>query len=93
MGTRGGRQLIADLIANYDEFRRAEALFLAGLQNETLRGTYLAARSGHRAAVDELRRLATRHLDRGLRPLTDLEREARQGVLLLECLALFTGSE
>jgi hypothetical protein len=44
------------------------------------------------AALDELRRIATRHLDTGLRPLTTLERDTREGVWLLECLALFTGS-
>ena len=84
--------MIDELIPNYEEFRRREADFLQRLRSEAIRTGYLAARTGHQAAVDELRRMATRHLDKGLRPLTALERDAREGVLLLECLALFTGS-
>jgi hypothetical protein len=81
-----------DLIPNYEEFRRREAAFLERLRSEAIRASYLAARAGHPPAIDELYRLATRHLDQGLRPLTALERDAREGVVLLECLALFTGS-
>jgi hypothetical protein len=80
-----------DLIASYDDFRRTELEFLHQVKSDHVRGAYLAARSGSRAAEDELRRLATRHLDRGLRPLTALEREARRAVGLLDCLTLFSG--
>jgi len=89
---RGAYALTDELIPNYEEFRRREAAFLERLRSDGIRTSYLAARTGHSAAIDELRRLATRHLEHGLRPLTALEREAREGMLLLECLALFTGS-
>ena len=85
--------MIDDLIPDYEAWRRREAEFLLALRGDTIRTAYLAARSGHRPAHDELLRIATDHLAKGLRPLTALEREAREAVRLLDCLALFAGRD
>jgi hypothetical protein len=84
--------LIDDLIPDYEAWRQRETDYLHALSGNTIRTIYLAARSGHRPALDELQRIAGGHLEKGLRPLTGLERDAREGVMLLDCLALFAGS-